>query len=474
MFRTKRNYNCNESTKRKPSIIFNCSNNSSIDDCYNIKNNIRKLKQKKSKNIVALNIKTLPNYISQKNSKILKKDIISNYNNLTINKKKFENLTDLNYNKKIIYNKLCTEIRYNSKSNKNNSSRTLMSKNSLKKKYFNIKNKYFKNLIKNNKSKKVSKKNPIIINKFNILELNNLSSNIAIDKCITPKNIIKSYKINLNNITLDTNLLKFNYSYLDNTINNMNKLYNKNNFSKRKSKKNISVIKYNNISKPKYKSISKKPEKLTEIVINNSNISNKINKIEFEKSFSVIYPYSLRKNKSVSSPNNMNLIKDKNNYSYCQKRKKKNILLNILNMEKNKYKIKHIHNKKIQSAKSYKNNYNKIINNFYCYKRDKYDINNKNNFLDYNISTEYTSTEKKNNSNIIIHRIINPITFGLFNFTVNNYQKNNIIYNGSNTKLFKEKMNNNNYKKLLDEIQMRMKFLINNMNNYIEQLKANK
>lgn len=35
-------------------------------------------------------------------------------------------------------------------------------------------------------------------------------------------------------------------------------------------------------------------------------------------------------------------------------------------------------------------------------------------------------------------------------------------------------MNNNNYKKLLDNIQKRMKFLINNMDNYIELLKNEK
>jgi hypothetical protein len=35
-------------------------------------------------------------------------------------------------------------------------------------------------------------------------------------------------------------------------------------------------------------------------------------------------------------------------------------------------------------------------------------------------------------------------------------------------------MNNNNYKKLLNDIQKRMKFLINNMDNYIELLKNKK
>lgn len=40
MFRTKKNYNVIKSNKRKSSFIFNDSNESSLDDCYNIKNNL--------------------------------------------------------------------------------------------------------------------------------------------------------------------------------------------------------------------------------------------------------------------------------------------------------------------------------------------------------------------------------------------------------------------------------------------------
>ena len=133
-----------------------------------------------------------------------------------------------------------------------------------------------------------------------------------------------------------------------------------------------------------------------------------------------------------------------------KKIKKKNILLNV---SKNKY----------------KNKINKI----------KYNSNSKNNLFEFNISTDYSSSPKRNNANIIIQRIINPISLGFFNFSLNNYQKNNIIYNKNcvnynNCNLYKEKMNNNNYKKLLNDIQKRMKFLINNMDNYIELLKNKK
>ena len=113
-------------------------------------------------------------------------------------------------------------------------------------------------------------------------------------------------------------------------------------------------------------------------------------------------------------------------------------------------------------------------------KWSRYKSNGKNNLFEFNISTDYSSSPKRNKAHIIIQRIINPISLGFYNFTLNNYQKNNIIYNknsvnyNNNCNLYKEKMNNNNYKKLLNDIQKRMKYLINNMDNYIELLKNKK
>lgn len=77
------------------------------------------------------------------------------------------------------------------------------------------------------------------------------------------------------------------------------------------------------------------------------------------------------------------------------KNKKKNILLN---MSKNKYK-------------------NKIQNKI------RYKSNGKKNLFEFNISTDYSSSPKRNKTHIIIQRIINPISLGFFNFTLNNYQK---------------------------------------------------
>ena len=211
MFRTKNNYNVNKSNKRKSSFIFNDSNEFSIDDCYNIKNNLNRLKVKKSKNVIALNIKTLPNYISSMNTKLIKTDSMSIYNNLTINKNKFNKILNLNENSNEInkqknksQKKKRKKENFNNK--KNHSSRALMSKNSIKKNYFNIKNKCFENILKNNK-KRSKNKNPININKFNFIDLKH-KNKAAYKKCSTlEKRIINKNKImKSNNLSIDNNI----------------------------------------------------------------------------------------------------------------------------------------------------------------------------------------------------------------------------------------------------------------------------
>ena len=425
MFRTKNNYNVNKSNKRKSSFIFNDSNEFSIDDCYNIKNNLNRLKVKKSKNVIALNIKTLPSYISSMNTKLIKTESMSNYNNLTINKNKFNKILNLNensneINKKKNKSQTCKGKKENFNNKKNHLSRALMSKNSIKKNYFNIKNKFFENIVKNNK--KTSKnKIPININKFKFLDLKN-KNKAAYKKCSTPKNRIinKNKIVKFNNLSFDNNIL------------------NKKNISKSKSKNNIST-KYNFT-----KDSIRKSEKIIRII-------NSSKDYKLKNNLSIISSYSMRNKRMTSSKKKVNNMNNKRIYSCDQKNKKKNILLNV---SKIKYKIK------IQ---------NKI----------RYNSNTKNNLFESNISTDYSSSPKRNKANIIIQRIINPISLGFFNFTLNNYQKNNIIYNKNSTNynncnLYKEKINNNNYKKLLNDIQKRMKFLINNMDNYIELLKNKK
>ena len=423
MFRAKKNYNFNKSNKRKSSFIFNDSNESSLDDCYNIKNNLNHLKVKKSKNVIALNIKTLPNYIPSMNTKLLKTDNMSNCNNLTIKKNKSNKIIDLNENNKEI-NKQKNKVKVSKKAkdnidNKKNHSTRVMSKNSIKKNYFNIKNKFFENIVKNNK---ITTKNkvPININKFSFLDLKH-KNKAAYINCSTPKNRIinKNKIVKLNNLSFNNNKKK------------------KKNISKSNSKNNIS-IKYSYT-----KDSIRKSEKIIEILNNSKDFKLKNN-------LSIISPYSMRSKRIISSKKKVNNINNKRIYSCGQKNKKKNILLNV---SKNKY----------------KNKINKI----------KYNSNSKNNLFEFNISTDYSSSPKRNNANIIIQRIINPISLGFFNFSLNNYQKNNIIYNNNfvnynNCNLYKEKMNNNNYKKLLNDIQKRMKFLINNMDNYIELLKNKK
>lgn len=420
MFRTKKNYNFNKSNKRKSSFIFNDSNESSLDDCYNIKNNLNHLKAKRSKNVIALNIKTLPNYISSMNTKLLKTDSIGNYNNLTINKNKFNKILDLNEKSNEIHKKknISKETKDNIDNKKNYSTRVLMSKNSIKKNYFNIKNKFFENIFKN---KKITSKNkiPININKFSFLDLKHKNKG-AKHKFSTPKNRI----INKNKIVKFKNL-SFDYNVL-----------NKKNISKSNSKNNIS-IKYSYT-----RDSIRKSEKIIGILNNSKDF-------KLKKNVSIISPYSMRSKRMTSSKKNINNSSNKRIYSCGQKNKKKNILLN---MSKNKTKIQN---------------------------KNRYKSNGKNNLFEFNISTDYSSSRKRNKAHIIIQRIINPISLGFFNFTLNNYPKNNIIYNKNsvnynNCNLYKEKMNNNNYKKLLNDIQKRMKFLINNMDNYIELLKNKK
>ena len=421
MFRTKKNYNFNKSNKRKSSFIFNDSNESSLDDCYNIKNNLNHLKAKRSKNVIALNIKTLPNYISSMNTKLLKTDSIGNYNNLTINKNKFNKILDLNEKSNEMHKQknISKEKKDNIDNKKNYSTRVLMSKNSIKKNYFNIKNKFFENIFKNNK---ITSKNkiPININKFSFLDLKHKNKGTN-NKFSTPKNRI----INKNKIVKFKNL-SFDYNIL-----------NKKNISKSNSKNNIS-IKYSYT-----KDSIRKSEKIIGILNNSKDF-------KLKKNMSIISPYSMRSKRMTSSKKNINNANNKRIYSCSQKSKKKNILLN---MSKNKTKIQN---------------------------KNRYKSNGKNNLFEFNISTDYSSSPKRNKAHIIIQRIINPISLGFYNFTLNNYQKNNIIYNknsvnyNNNCNLYKEKMNNNNYKKLLNDIQKRMKFLINNMDNYIELLKNKK
>jgi hypothetical protein len=373
------------------------------------------------------------------NTKLLKTESMSNYNDLTINKNKFNKIIDLNENnnernKMKNKNQTCKDLKDNIDNKKNHSTRVLMSKNSIKKNYFNIKNKCFENILKNNK-KRSKNKNPININKFNFIDLKH-KNKAAYKKCSTlEKRIINKNKImKSNNLSIDNNILYFNLSFNNYNISEEKNL-NKKNISKSNSKNNIST-KYSFT-----KDSVRKSEKIIGIV-------NSSKDFKLKNNLSNIFSYSMRSKRMTSSKKKVN---NKFIYSYEQKNKKQNILLNV---SKIKYKIK------IQ---------NKI----------RYSSNTNNNIFESNTSTDYSSSPKRNRANIIIQRIINPISLGFFNFTLNNYQKSNIIYhknsvNYNNCNLYKEKMNNNNYKKLLNDIQKRMKFLNNNMDNYIELLKNKK
>jgi hypothetical protein len=233
------------------------------------------------------------------NTKLLKTESMSNYNDLTINKNKFNKIIDLNENnnernKMKNKNQTCKDLKDNIDNKKNHSTRVLMSKNSIKKNYFNIKNKFFENIFKN---KKITSKNKnkiaINLNKFSFLDPKNKKKS-TYNKFSTPKNRIinKTTIMKFNNLSFDSNILK------------------KKNISKSNSKNNIS-IKYSYT-----KDSIRKSEKIIGILNNSKDFKLKNN-------LSIISPYSMRSKRIISSKKKDNNINNKRIYSCGQKNKKK-------------------------------------------------------------------------------------------------------------------------------------------------------
>jgi hypothetical protein len=106
--------------------------------------------------------------------------------------------------------------------------------------------------------------------------------------------------------------------------------------------------------------------------------------------------------------------------------------------------------------------------------RDNFYRKSQNNFNELNISTDYTSTEKKNNAKSVSKKKSKLISLDSSNFVSNSNRENKDTGFVNNNNQIKEKINENNYKSLLDSVQKRMCFLIQNLINYIEILKKDK
>ena len=233
MFRTKQNTNSNEQTiKKKLSIV--TSNESSTDEGSNQKANIYQLRQKTSPNVVIINNKMISTKIPKGNQgninidyqkDVLIKEIIGNDDIIQENNNdKFRSLFDLNDNK------LDTELKIdiNNKYIIPNNSSSLMSKNSLKKNYFNKKDKSLDEYFRNNIIKRYKRKNS-----FNINKLKTSSNNYDNFKfnSNTPKNDMKN-KNKTRILSINKKELKYNDSAFT---------YNQ---SKNKCDKNNSISRY--------------------------------------------------------------------------------------------------------------------------------------------------------------------------------------------------------------------------------------
>ena len=241
MFRTKQNINSNEHTTRKKLTIVT-NNESSTDEGSNQKANIYQLRQKTSPNVVIINNKILSTHIvpeglqnnpgnnnTDHKKDVLIKEIIGNDDIMPEhNNEKFRSLFDLTDN-----TKLDTELKFdiNSKYIIPNSSSSLMSKNSLKKNYFNKKDKSLDEYYKNNIIKRYKRKNSLNINKIKAACINNFTNckNYKNYNCNTPKNELKN-KIRI--LSINKKELKYNDSALTN------------NQSKNKRDKNNSISRY--------------------------------------------------------------------------------------------------------------------------------------------------------------------------------------------------------------------------------------
>lgn len=477
MFRTKQNANNNEQIiKKKSSVLTN--NDSSTDEGSNQKSNIYQLRQKTSPNIVILNNKILSTHIpsitsSRKRNFEFKNDINDIFIKEIIGKDemipqnindKFRSLFDLTDN-----NKLDVDIKndINNKYIIPNNSSSLMSKNTLKKNYFNRKDKSLDEYFRNNIIKKYKRKNSLNINKYHA------SDNKC--NCTTPKS---DKKKRTRILTINKNDIKYNDSEF-----NKNQINNKN-----KNDKNHSISKFifknnSNLSKQELKELKeKKIEKIIQIMNNNKNPSLNVNFLRQDKKecISILSNISNRNKKILTLQNNLN-FNDLINSSY-KKYKKKLLKLNAYKKEKTDYYDNNDCDNYIKEMEENDNNINNLnlnplkinciinANKIRSSTKDNFYRKSQTNINDLNISTDYTSSEKKNNPKSACKKKLKHISLD----SSSNLILNSKLKTRKNTFYKKEKIDRKNYKYLLNNVQKRMSCLINNLINYIELLNNDK
>jgi len=480
MFRTKQNVNNNEQIiKKKSSVLTN--NDSSTDEGSNQKSNVYQLRQKTSPNIVILNNKILSTHIPSITSSrkknfefkndvndILIKEIIGKDEMIPQNiNDKFRSLFDLTDN-----NKLDIDIKndINNKYIIPNNSSSLMSKNTLKKNYFNRKDKSLDEYFRNNIIKKYKRKNSININKYNTCD--------SKCNCTTPKS---DKKKRTRILTINKNEIKYNDSEFNkNQINNKNKNDKNHSISKMIFKNN------SNLSKQELKELKeKKIEKIIQIMNNNKNPSLNVNFLRQDKKecISILSNISNRNKKILTLQNNLN-FNDLINSSY-KKYKKKLLGLNAYKKEKTDFCDNNDFDNYIEEIEEKDKNTNNLnplkinclinVNKIRSSTKDNFYRKSQTNINDLNISTDYTSSEKKNNPKSDCKKKLKHISLdSSSNLILNNKLKTRNIYQNKNMFYKKEKIDRKNYKYLLNNVQKRMSCLINNLINYIELLNNEK
>jgi hypothetical protein len=477
MFRTKQNINSNEQTIRKKLSIVT-SNESSTDEGSNQKANIYQLRQKTSPNVVVINNKMISTKISNGNQgninidhqkDVLIKEIIGNDDIIQENNNdKFRSLFDLNDNK------LDTELKFdiNNKYIIPNNSSSLMSKNSLKKNYFNKKDKSLDEYFRNNIIKRYKRKNS-----FNINKLKTSSNNYDNFKfnSNTPKSDMKN-KNKTRILSINKKELKYNDSVF--TYNQSKNKCDKNNSISRFIFKNNSGVGKQDIKELKEKKI----EKIIHYMNNNKNPSLNVNLLHNNKNdgISILSNISNRNKKIITLQNNIN-FNDLINSSYKKSKKKLFLRINPYKKEKTDY----YDNNEEEDIKDYNNdkiNINQMKiksiineNKMRCLTKDNYYRKNHHFLNDLNISTDYTSREKKKDPQSACKKKMKHISLdSSSNIISNNNRKTRNNSQIRNKFYKKEKINNKNYKHLLNDVQKRMSFLINDLINYIELLKKEK
>ena len=333
------------------------------------------------------------------------------------------------------------------------------------------------------KSIKKLRKNSLNINKLKIFDYD---YNYNYNNYNTPKNDKNRIRV----ITLNQNEKNYNDSeckittsnIYKNSISNSNKKEMKNNG---KIDKNSSISKLffknnSNLNKNEIKKLKeKKIEKIMQLMNCNNNPSlnpNLIRQIKKDNYISILSNISNRNSKIFTLQNNLNLnFNNILNSNYKNKNYKKRLFLNLNEYKREKtdyydnideYKIDSYLNN-IEISQKIKNR--KLRSNT----RDNFYRKSQNNFNELNISTDYTSTEKKNNAKSVSKKKSKLISLDSSNFVSNSNRENKDTGFVNNNQI-KEKINENNYKSLLDNVQKRMCFLIQNLINYIEILKKDK